>query len=118
MIGRVAGFDVFPSNAIEPDEAFAFHQTAYVLCNRAPKVPDGASFGASKTFGGFALRVIRGLDMSVVEDILAVDSWIGANVVTDSGAMDGEEFVPAADPDDSGVSDLFVRSVKISIASS
>lgn len=119
QIGRVVGFDVYPSNAIDPDKAYAFHQTAYVLSNRAPQVPAGAPFGQSASSGGFALRVVRVLDSATIEDILAVDSWIGANVVTDFGAMDGDAFAPGTLEDSgSGETDLFVRSIEISLASS
>lgn len=117
LIGRVAGFDVYPSVGIDPDEAYAFHQTAYALVNRAPNVPAGAPYGATSSFDGFAMRVVRVLDSATIEDILAVDAWIGANIVEDSGSLANGVFTPAEDPDDSGAEDLFVRAVKITAAS-
>jgi len=113
-VGRVYGFDIVVSNEIEPDEAFAFHRTAYVLNSRAPVVPAGAPWGATQSFAGFAVRTVRVFDPDEVEDRFVADSWIGTNVVTDSGALDADgRFVPAEDPDESGASDLFVRAVHL-----
>ena len=118
QIGRIAGFDVYPDVTIDPDEAYAFHQKAFALSCRAPQVPSGAPYGSSQSSDGYAMRIVRVLDSETIEDILAVDSWIGCNVVTDVGAMDGDVFTPAEDPDDSGASELLVRAVKITAASS
>src|SRR5690606_38215245 len=46
-IGRLRGFNLVTSNAIDPDKAYAFHRTAFVLSLQAPMVPSGASWGAS-----------------------------------------------------------------------
>ena len=117
-IGRVMGFDVFPAAELDPDEGYAYHKTAYTLSNRAPMVPAGAPFGSSQAYQGFAMRLVRVLDSATIEDILAMDSWVGLNVVTDVGAMDGDTFTPAEDPDESGASELFVRAVQITAAAS
>jgi hypothetical protein len=113
VIGRVAGFDVVSSPAIDPDEAFAFHKSAFVLSSRSPIVPAGAPYGAQASAGGFAIRVVRVLDPDTIEDILATDAWVGTNHVTDQGSMSSGKFVPSEDPDDSGTDALFVRAVKI-----
>jgi hypothetical protein len=118
MIGRVAGFDVYTSPAIAPDEGYAFHKSAYVMSTRAPVVPAGAPYGASASSEGFSIRVVRVLDSETIEDILATDLWVGTNVVTDNGAITNGRFEPSEDPTDSGASDLFVRAVKIVDASS
>lgn len=102
-IGRVAGFDVYTSPALAPAEGYAFHQTAYALSSRAPVVPAGAPFGATNTYGGFAMRTVRVFDPDAVQDRLVLDSWLGAAVVTDDGHYDadpaaGGKFVPVADP--------------------
>lgn len=113
-VGRVYGFDIVVSNEIAPDEAFAFHRTAYILNSRAPIVPAGAPWGATQSFAGFAIRTVRVFDPDEVEDRFIADAWIGTNVVTDSGSLDGNGvFTPAEDPDDSGASDLFVRAVHL-----
>lgn len=95
VIGRKAGFTIVSVPGLKPDEAYAFHQTAYVMSNRAPVVPAGAPYGASQSFGGFAMRVVRVLDHDAIQDILAVDSWVGTNLVKDPGYFDANgRFVP------------------------
>lgn len=88
VIGRKAGFTIVSVPGLGPDEAYAFHQTAYVMSNRSPVVPAGAPFGASTSFDGFAMRIVRVLESSSIEDILALDSWVGTNVTADPGYFD------------------------------
>lgn len=130
VIGRVAGFDVVSSPAIPSDEAYAFHQTAYVMSSRAPIIPAGAPWGASESYQGLAIRCVRVFDPDLVEDRFVSDSWVGANVVTDFGHYtddpdDGGKFVPGDNPDDPitghtddwlNDDDRLVRSVKITVS--
>lgn len=116
-LGRKAGFTIVAVPGLDPDEAYAFHKSAYILSSRAPVVPAGAPYGASDSFAGYSIRVVRVLDPDTIEDILALDSWVGVDVVTDNGAMDGTIFEPSEDPDESGADDLFVRSVQIQASS-
>ena len=115
MIGRISGFDVVVSNVLAPTEGYAFHRTAYALSSRAPKVPQGAPWGASQSAGGFAIRTVQIMDPDTVEDRFIADAWVGANVVKDHGTINADgKFVPSTNPDTSGGTDLiFVRSVKI-----
>jgi hypothetical protein len=95
VIGRKAGFTIVSVPGLAPNEAYAFHSTAYVLSNRAPVVPAGAPFGASASYDGTAIRVVRVLDSAAIQDILAVDSWMGANVTQDPGYFDlNGKFMP------------------------
>jgi hypothetical protein len=95
VIGRKGGFTIVSVPGLGPNEAYAFHQTAYVMSNRAPVVPAGAPFGASQSYDGMAMRVVRVLDSSTIQDILAVDSWTGSNVTADPGYFDlNGKFVP------------------------
>jgi hypothetical protein len=110
-LGRIAGFDVFTSPAIDPDEGYAFHKTAFTMSTVAPAIPAGAPWGATMSHGGFALRVVRVLDSADIVDVLATDAYVGTSVVTDRGALTNGVFEPAEDA--SGGSDLFVRAVKI-----
>lgn len=118
--GRVGGFDVVVSNALPPDEAYAFHRTAFVLSTRAPQVPAGAPWGASLSQGGFALRAVQVLDPDAIENILATEGWVGTDVVTDHGSIDADgKFVPSEDPDNPGAGEAarLVRAVKIAVVS-
>jgi hypothetical protein len=87
-LGRKAGFTIVSVPGLDPDEAYAFHRSAYVMSQRAPVVPAGAPFGATSSFMGYAMRTVRVLDSDTIEDILAVDSWVGYNTVKDPGYFD------------------------------
>lgn len=116
-IGRIAGFNVVTSQAINDGAAYAFHKTAYAMSTRAPKVRDSAPYGASMADANLAMRLIKTFDADpeVFAEILAVDSWCGASVVTDNGSLDGAgRFTPSEDNDES---DLVVRAVELSIGS-
>jgi hypothetical protein len=126
-MGRIAGFTPFVSNALEPDEAYAYHRTAYVLNTRAPMVPAGAPWGATLSEGGFAIRAVQVLDPTDIVNILATEAWVGSNVVTDHGSIDAKgKFVPSADPEnpvtpaghDAVQSARFVRAVKLALPAS
>lgn len=83
-IGRIAGFSqVVISNALPADQAYAFHRTAYVLGMRAPAIPTGATFGASRSAFGLSMRWIRDYDFRNVQDRSLFDTYIGTNVVAD-----------------------------------
>jgi hypothetical protein len=108
------GFRVVQCNALPPDEAYAFHKTAFVLCSRAPIVPQGASWGASVSFDGFAMRVIKDYDPLYVRDRCIGNCYIGATAVYDDGDLnDDGQFIPE-DGSGSG-SPIMVRAVKLSI---
>jgi hypothetical protein len=110
------GFQVVQSNALAPDEAYAFHKTAFVLSSKAPVVPDGASWGASQSAGGFAIRVIKDYDPLYLKDRCIGSCWIGSEAVYDDGDLNNDgQFVPE-DGSGSG-SPILVRAVKLSIPS-
>ena len=86
-IGRIAGFnDVVVSNALPSNVGFAFHRTAYVLSMQAPAVPEGATYGASRSAFGLAMRWIRDYDFRNVQDRSLFDTYIGTNHVADGAA--------------------------------
>lgn len=132
LIGRVAGFDVYTTNAVAPDEAYAFHRTAYAMSSKIPAVPDGAPWGARQSYQGIQMRAVRAFDIEHVEDQLAFDSWLGAAAVKDYGHYQDDpdsfaSFIPGEDPDApiTGHSDTWlndsqrlVRAVKISVIDS
>lgn len=119
VIGRIAGFDVVSVPALAPDEAIAFHQTAFTQATLAPLVPAGAPWGATQSFNGFAIRTVRVFDPDEVEDRFILDAWTGCAAVTDVGFLDPDTgtFEPAEDPDESGAEELLVRAVKIEMGS-
>jgi hypothetical protein len=95
IIGRKAGFTIVSVPGLSPNEAYAFHATAFPLVNMAPVVPDGAPYGASESYNGTAIRVVRVLDPDLIQDVLALDSWLGVGVTKDPGYFDSNgRFVP------------------------
>lgn len=98
IIGRVAGMPVYTSNSIDPYLAYAFHKTAYITAYRAPRVPDGASFGQSTSYAGLALRWLRDYDSINVQDRSVVSVFTGNKAVND------------------GTGDKVVRAVKMTLA--
>lgn len=120
--GMIANFTVVPSQALSPDAAVAYHRTAFAVPSRAPIVPDGSPWGASRSAGGYAVRVMQALDASDLDgptNIVFHDAWVGTKAVTDVGAIDPDnKFEPAVDPTESGASELFVRAVKLQLSGS
>lgn len=94
-LGRKAGFTIVSVPRLPPDTAIALHRTAFVMAQRAPLVPTGAT-GDTIAQEGFALRVVRVMDSATVEDILVVDSFSGQSAVLDAGYFTAAgQFVPA-----------------------
>jgi N4-gp56 family major capsid protein len=100
VIGDINGFTVVKGGAsIAPDAGYAFHSTAYVLSMHIPAVPSSAAWGASKSWNGFAMRMVRGFEIAEVEEQLAADVWVGTNVVKDDGYFDSNGiFIPTTEP--------------------
>jgi hypothetical protein len=101
-IGRIGGFQVVATNAIDPDEAYAYHRTAFVLGTRAPRVPEGVTAGASVSYQGTSARWIMDYDYANTTDRSLVNTWVGTAAVTDPD-----------DPTDTGSDRSLIRAVKI-----
>lgn len=87
VIGRVAGFTVVSSNALESDEAYAFHRSAYILATRAPSIPTGVTAGSSASYGGLSMRWIRDYEANRLRDRSVVGAYAGTRVVEDDDAL-------------------------------
>ena len=119
VIGDVADFTVVRVPGLPPDKAYAFHRTAYAISFRAPIVPRGAPWGATRDWNGFAIRVVEAIDPDEVINNFHADVFIGTNTVPDYGAFDEDGlFEPAENPNPNHDTPLFVRAVEISIAAS
>lgn len=125
-IGSIAGMPVISVPGMDPNDAYAFHRTAYVMSTRAPLVPRGAPDGATMTWQGYALRVVFAVDPDELVDNFHADVWTGTSVVRDYGSItedsDGDPttgfWTPDADPDLDSDEPLLVRAVRLSIGSS
>jgi hypothetical protein len=88
-IARLAGFTVVGSNALDEDEAYAFHMTAIAFANVAPALPDGATMKARVASEGLALRYLRDYNptnSSGPVDRSLVDAFVGATSVEQDGS--------------------------------
>lgn len=117
-LGSLAGFgNIFTSNFLDPWEGYAYHRTAYALATRAPAVPRGVAWGATRAAGGYAIRVMEHLSDvdGDIANIVYHDAWVGTNTTPDHGAFNADgKFIPSTEPDLAGGTDaLFVRAVKI-----
>ncbi len=86
-LGRIAGFTVVGSNAIDPDEAYCFHRSAYILATRAPRVPDGAKQGSSQSYQGLAATWTQDYDPDYLRDRSVVRAFAGAQAVVNGSAQ-------------------------------
>lgn len=113
------GMRVVVVPAFAPDEAYAFHRTAFPFVNMAPAVPDGVSWGEARTYDGFALRVIKDYDPLYVRDRCIASSWIGTGVTLDNGELnDDGQFVPFETEEEIGSgTPILVRAVKLTLGS-
>lgn len=105
-LGRIAGFTVVGTSAIDPNSAYAYHRSAFILATRAPKVPDGVSMGQGISGEGLAMRWIKDYDYANTTDRSLVNTWVGTKVVEDS-----------EDPTDPTPTTALVRAVQLEIPS-
>ncbi|ARF55120.1 P22 phage major capsid protein family protein [Streptomyces gilvosporeus] len=82
-VGRLAGFDLVVSNAINPRAAYGFIPSAFVLATRAPAIPAGVTSGSSQSYNGLAMRWVRDYDAAKLRDRSILNVYAGYNVMTD-----------------------------------
>lgn len=93
---RVAGFTVLGSNALDPDEGFAYHRTAVGYGNVAPQVPEGATMGSRQSSEGFAMRYLRDYNPTATNgpvDRSLVDAFVGAASVEEGETPNNNRLV-------------------------
>lgn len=106
-IGRMAGFEVIGTSAIEGGKAYAYHRSAFIAATRAPRVPEGAAMGQGISYQGIALRWLKDYDYTNTTDRSLVNAWCGFKVVED-----------ADDPTDPESATSLVRAVELSLTGS
>lgn len=95
-IARLAGFTIVGTNALDEDEAYAFHQTAIAFANVAPALPAGATMKARIATEGLALRYLRDYNPTNSTgpvDRSLVDAFVGAASVEDGGTSSNHRGV-------------------------
>ena len=86
-LGRKGGFTIITAPELDPDEAIAYHSTAFALSMKTPPLPVGV-WGQTISRDGFSMRVVRGFDLDTVEHRTIFDAWLGTAAVTDEGYFD------------------------------
>lgn len=77
-IGRLFGFNVVTSNAIDPDAVYAFNPYAIAYIGIAPVIPAGAVDGAQGSTDGIGFSIIQDYDPVKRSDRLSVQTYVGA----------------------------------------
>lgn len=94
-LGRLMGFNIIESNLINEYDAIFYHRDAFTLAVRAPRVPEGVTFGQSVAANGFAVRYIRDYDPTVLADRSILSTFIGTETMSLTKQEDGSAVVPA-----------------------
>lgn len=102
-LGRVRGFNTYVSTAIPANVGYCFHRSAFVLGMRAPRVPDGATFGQSQAYQNISMRWLRDYDAAYLRDRSVLSVFSGTAAVID-GPPIANSTVPT-----------FVRAVKLTM---
>jgi hypothetical protein len=93
-LGRVFGFNVVESNALEAGSAVAYHKSGFVLATKAPVAPRGASESSSAVAQGIGLRQVFQYDASTAQDQSLLSTFAGAAAVyEDASGTDEARFV-------------------------
>lgn len=93
-LGRVYGFEVIESNALEAGSAVAYHKSGFVLATKAPVAPRGASSSSSAVAQGIGLRQVFQYDASTAQDQSLLSTFAGAAAVyEDASGTDEARFV-------------------------
>jgi hypothetical protein len=84
-IGRLLGFNVVTSNAIDEDALYAFAPYAVAFIGFGPTIPAGAVDGAHGTAEGVGFSIIQDYDPVKRSDRLSVQTYVGATSVEIDG---------------------------------
>lgn len=110
-LGTKLGFTFVTDSTIPSDTAYAILPSGFVFISGAPRVPNGAPFGATASYEGIALRWLCDYDTDHQEDRSVVNCFAGFDRVKDPlvgyNAATGQEFVTS--------SEYFVRGVKLTL---
>lgn len=85
IIGRIYGFTVVESSALDAGEAVAYHRSGFAFANRAPATPRGATSSSVSQVGGIALRQIFQYDAGTAQDQSLLSTFAGAAAVYEDG---------------------------------
>lgn len=109
IVGRLAGFTIVESNALDGDESYFVHNSALALAFVAPAAPKGATSSGIAIEGGLTVRQLFDYDSDTLHDRSILGVFTGGAVVTDPKiGADGKVVMASGKP----VME-FVRAVKV-----
>lgn len=84
VIGRLYGFTFVESNALDAGTAVAYHRSGFVMGNRVPLEPRGATESATARQGGIGIRSIFQYQPDKLSDASVLSTFAGSSVVEDA----------------------------------
>lgn len=94
VLGRIFGFNVVESAALDAGEACAYHKSAFVLATFPPANPKGATSSSAAQAQGLALRQVFQYNPGIASDQSLVSAFVGAAAVyEDESGTDEARFV-------------------------
>lgn len=83
IIGRIYGFTVVESNALDSGTACAYHRSGFVFANRVPVSPRGANSSGSASAGGIGLRQVFQYVPDKLSDASVLSTFAGAAAIAE-----------------------------------
>lgn len=84
-LGRIFGFTVVESTALDAGTALAYHKSGFAFANRAPVMPKGATSSAVTSANGFSLRQVFQYNAGKAQDQSLLSTFAGAAPVYENG---------------------------------
>jgi hypothetical protein len=88
ILGRIFGFWVVESNALDTGTAVAYHKSGFTMANRVPVAPRGANDSATASSQGLGLRQVFQYVPDKLSDASVVSTFAGAAAVYDGDSGD------------------------------
>lgn len=82
-IGRIAGFELFGTDNIDPNAVYVFHRTSFPTVLRAPKPARGVAFASSASFNNISLTYWEDYNSTNASDRAFVGTFFGSGVNLD-----------------------------------
>jgi hypothetical protein len=101
-LGRIAGFNLFSSDAIDPEAIYIFHPTAFPTVFRAPKPARAVPFSASLASDSISLTYWESLDSDNDSDRAFIGTFFGVN-----------HYEDPVDPTDPQGETSFIRAIRL-----
>lgn len=88
-LGRLFGFNVVESAALDSGTALMYHESAFAFASLVPVAPSGAANSGSASKDGVTVRVLFDYDASTLSDRAVISVMAGATAIAeDSPATD------------------------------